>query len=138
MSLTVEDKLAINDLMSRAAYAFDVQDLDMLEACFTEDAEFGMQIAGGDPVGPFVGRAAIMKLFEDSIAVQTDVRKHVVSNLFFDESGEHPKATSNLTLVSTEHGETTVLTAGFYRDTLTYSDNEWRIVHRFIELDKAY
>jgi len=138
MSLTVEDKLAINDLMSRAAYAFDVQDLDMLEACFTEDAEFIMQIAGGDPVGPFVGRPAIMKLFADSIEVQTDVRKHVVSNLFFDESGEEPKATSNLTLISTENDETDVLTAGFYRDTLAHNDNEWRIAHRFIELDRAY
>jgi len=138
MSLTVEDKLAIHELLSRSAYAFDVQDLTMLEACFTAEAEFSMRIAGGDLVGPFVGRPAIMKLFEDSIAVQTDVRKHVISNIFFDETADQPSVTSNLTLISTENGETDILTAGFYRDTVVIDNGEWRVANRFIDLDRAY
>ena len=138
MSLTVEDKLAIHELLSRSAYAFDVQDLTMLEACFTAEAEFSMRIAGGDLVGPFVGRPAIMKLFEDSIAVQTDVRKHVISNIFFYETGDKPSVTSNLTLISTENGETDILTAAFYQDTVTLENGEWRVANRFIDLDRAY
>ena len=138
MSLTLEDKLAIHELLSRSAYAFDVQDLTMLEACFTAEAELSMRIAGGDLVGPFVGRAAIMKLFEDSIEVQTDVRKHVISNIFFDETADKPSVTSNLTLISTENGETDILTAAFYHDTVAIDNGEWRVTNRFIDLDRAY
>ena len=138
MSPTLEDKLSIHELLSRSAYAFDIQDLPMLEACFTEDAEFSMRIGGGDLVGPFEGRAAIMTLMADSIDVQTDVRKHVISNIFFDESANQPMVTSNLTLISTENGETKVLTAGFYRDTVVKEDGGWRVSNRFIELDRAY
>lgn len=138
MSPTLEDKLAIHELLSRSAYAFDIQDMDMLEACFTEDARFSMRIAGGDLVGPFEGRAAIMTLMTDSIDVQTDVRKHVISNIFFDEGADQPMVTSNLTLISTENGETNVLTAGFYRDTVVKDKDGWRVSNRFIELDRAY
>jgi len=138
MSPTLEDKLAIHELLSRSAYAFDIQDLPMLENCFTADAEFSMRIGGGDLVGPFEGRKAIMKLMADSIDVQTDVRKHVISNIFFDENGDLPMVTSNLTLISTENGETNVLTAGFYRDTVVRDNDGWRVSNRFIELDKAY
>ena len=138
MSLNVEQKLAIHELLGRGALAYDERDLQTLESGFTEDASLSMRIAGGDLIGPFEGRAAIMKLFTDSMAEQNDVRRHVVSNIFFDESGDNPVAISNLTLVATENGEIELLTAGIYRDTMTQVDGAWRISHRHIELDKSY
>ncbi len=138
MSLNVEQKLAIHELLGRGALAYDERDLPTLESGFTEDASLSMRIAGGDLIGPFEGREAIMKLFTDSMAEQNDVRRHVVSNIFFDESGDAPVAVSNLTLVATENGEIQLLTAGIYRDTLVQTDGAWRISHRHIELDKSY
>jgi hypothetical protein len=138
VALTVEHKLAIHELLGRAALAYDERDLPTLESGFTEDASLSMRIAGGDLIGPFEGREAVMKLFTDSMAEQKDVRRHVVSNIFFDESGEHPVAISNLTLVATENGEIALLTAGIYRDTLVQVDGAWRISNRHIELDKSY
>ena len=138
MSLTVEQKLAIHELLGRAALAYDERDLPALESGLSRDAVLSMRIAGGDLIGPFEGRDAIMKLYTDSMAQQTDVRRHIVSNIFFDESGTDPVAVSNLTLVATENGEIQLLSAGIYRDTLTFEDGCWRISRRHIELDKSY
>ena len=138
MSLNVEQKLMIHELLGRAALAYDERDLPTLESGFTEDASLSMRIAGGDLIGPFAGREAIMKLFTDSMAEQNDVRRHVVSNIFFDESGDDLVAISNLTLVATENGEIELLTAGIYRDTMVLVDGTWLISNRHIELDKPY
>ena len=138
MSLTLEHKLAIHELLARGALAYDERDLPTLEAGFARDAQMSMRIAGGELIGPFIGRDAVMKLFTDSMAEQTDVRRHVVSNIFFDESGPEPVAISNLTLVATESGEIKLLTAGIYRDTLAQEDGRWYITNRHIELDKSY
>ena len=138
MSLNVEQKLEIHELLSRAAYAFDVQDMTMLEACFAKEAEFSMRIADGDIIGPFVGRPAVMKLFTDSITDQTDVRRHVISNIFFESKADAIEVISNLTLVATEDGEIKILSAALYRDTVIFEDDEWRLRKRFIQLDKSY
>ena len=45
MSLSAEQKLLINELLARWAYAYDERDEAMLAACFTEDASFSMLIA---------------------------------------------------------------------------------------------
>ena len=78
------DKLAIHELLSRAAYSFDERKLDMLERCFTSEATMLVDITGIGEVGPFEGREAIMKLMSDTLASQTDVRRHVISNFFFE------------------------------------------------------
>ena len=138
MSLSVEQKLLIHELLGRAALAYDERDMATLEAGLAANATMSMRIADGDLIGPFEGREAIMKLFADSMAQQNDVRRHVVSNIFFDESGEHPVAVSNLTLLATENGEIQLLSAGIYRDTLIEEDGSWRILRRHIDLDKPY
>lgn len=139
MSITVEQKLAIHELLARGSYAYDDRDMAMLEDCFTSDASLTMRIAGGDLVGPFAGRDAIMGLMSGSMAEQTDVRRHVISNIFFDESEQEPTVISFLTLIATENGETRLLSAGTYRDTVELDDGgRWRIAKRHIELDNSY
>jgi ketosteroid isomerase-like protein len=138
MSLSAEDKLAIHELLARSAYAYDEQDLKMLEACFTEDAVFSILIKGSDMIGPFEGREAIMKLYGDSMAVQTDVRRHVTSNMFFKSESGDPLIISNLTLFATEGGSTKLLSAGVYQDTVKHTNDGWRIIRRHLDLDSPY
>jgi 3-phenylpropionate/cinnamic acid dioxygenase small subunit len=138
MSLSVTDKLAIHELLSRAAYAYDEHKLDMLEACFTPDAAFSIQIRDADLIGPFEGRDAIMKLYADSMAQQTDVRRHVVSNIFFNGEGADPEVISNLTLFATENGQTALLSVGVYRDVVRRGDEGWCILRRHLDLDSPY
>ena len=137
--MTPEEKLAIHELLSRAAYALDERKIDMLAASFAENARFSMRIGGGDLVGPFEHREGIMKLMTDSMAEQTDKRRHVVSNIFFDgEEGGNPVVYSNLTLMATENGEIALLSAGVYRDVITRAAGDWQILDRYLELDKPY
>ncbi len=138
MTLSADEKLEIHELMSRAAYAYDERDVGMLAACFAEDAVFTMRIAGGELVGPFEGRDGIMGLMTGSMEEQTDVRRHVISNLFFVPGVESSEVVSNLTLFATESENIQLLSAGVYRDVVTRSENGWVISQRHIDLDKPY
>ena len=143
MGIAGNDKLAIHELMGRAAYGYDERDLDVLTACFAKRAIMSMRIAGGDLIGPFEGRDAILGLMTSSMEEQTDVRRHVVSNLFFpeedaEEEGDEPLVISNLTLFGTENGVTRLISAGIYRDRVALVDGRWQIVHRHLDLDAAY
>lgn len=139
MNLPLEDKLAIHELLSRAAYGLDVRDVDLLASTFAENARFSMRICGGDLIGPFETRAGIMQLMTDSMAEQTDQRRHQVSNIFFDgESGGNPVVVSNLTLIATENGKIELISAGVYRDTVIRVKGRWEILDRYLELDRPY
>ena len=154
MSLSAEDRLAIFELLSRVAYAYDQRDLPGLAECFMPDARFSLHIAGAEPMAPCEGREAIMTLYRDAMAAQTDVRRHVISNPFFietgvetgiesgiesgAETGAEPTVVSNLTLLATEDGHSRLLCTGVYRDTLRRVDSRWRLHRRHLDLDSAY
>ena len=135
---SVEDHFAISELLNRMAYFYDDNHLDDLAACFAPDAVMSMQIAGGDMVGPFEGRDRIMGLYRGAKASQTDVRRHDITNIMFDASGDTLAVTSYLTLFATENAETKLLTTGVYRDQVGQIDGEWKITKRHIDLDSAY
>jgi 3-phenylpropionate/cinnamic acid dioxygenase small subunit len=97
-----------------------------------------MRIAGGDMVGPFEGRDAVMDLLAGSMKEQTDVRRHVISNIFFDSNSTDITVVSNLTLIATENGESKLLTTGVYYDIVVEESDSWCISKRHIDLDKAY
>ncbi|MDO8860458.1 nuclear transport factor 2 family protein [Haliea sp. E1-2-M8] len=139
--LDTEEKLAIHELLSRAAYALDERDVEMLAASFAEDASFSMRIAGGDLIGPFETREGIMQLMTGAMAEQTDKRRHVVSNIFFPAdtgSEEGVTVVSNLTLFATENGAISLLSAGVYQDRVVQREGVWQLLQRHLELDKSY
>jgi 3-phenylpropionate/cinnamic acid dioxygenase small subunit len=139
MNLALEEKLAIHELLSRSAYGLDERDVELLASTFAEHARFSMRIGGGDLVGPFETRAGIMQLMTDSMAEQTDQRRHVVSNIFFHgENNGNPVVVSNLSLIATENGEIQLLSAGVYRDVVVKVGEGWEILDRYLELDKPY
>ena len=135
---SVEDRFAISELLTRMAYYYDEGLLDHLEVSFSPDAVMSMQIACGDVVGPFQGRENIMTLYRDAKSTQTDVRRHDITNVFFDVADGVISTTSYLTLFATEHGETRLLTTGVYRDIVEQSEGTWRVVKRHIDLDSGY
>ena len=93
----------------------------------------------GNYVGPFEGREAIRALHADSMAAQTDQRRHNLSNIWIEkESGDEATVVSNLTLLSIEDGAVRVLSSGWYRDQLVRSDEGWQIADRYLYLDLPY
>tara|TARA_B110000438_G_scaffold47128_1_gene47350 strand:+ start:1164 stop:1580 length:417 start_codon:yes stop_codon:yes gene_type:complete len=138
MSINIEEKLEIHELLSRAAYAYDEREIGMLEACFAEQANFSMRIAGGDLIGPFESKSGIMDLMTGSMAEQTDVRRHVISNIFFEVADDKTVVISNLTLMATENDDILLLSSGVYRDQVIKENGQWCIANRYLELDKPY
>jgi len=130
------NKLAIHELLSRAAYSFDERKLDVLEQCFTADAAMLVNITGSGEVGPFEGREAIMQLMADTMTAQTDVRRHVISNFFFEAEGKKTATVvSSLVVSSVENGEINVIISGIYRDDVVKAEGVWQISHRHLDLD---
>ena len=132
-------KLVIQELMGRVQYGLDMRDVDMLAACFASNAEFTMNIAGGDLIGPFENRDGIMKLMTGSMEQQTDQRRHNVSNLFFEAEGDKAAVViSNLTLYGTENGVCRLIATGVYRDSVVRGKDGWQLAHRHLDLDLPY
>lgn len=133
------DKLEIHELLSRAAYGLDEQNLDIIENCFAPEASMIVRIAGQDDIGPFEGRDAIMQLMSDSIEAQTDRRRHLISNIFFDaEDDAAATVVSNLTLIATESDANRLITTGGYRDKVIKVGGKWLIANRDISLDLPF
>ena len=95
---------------------------------FTTDGTFDLTIDGLGQVGSFAGRAEIRKLYEDSLATQEDQRRHVVTNIFFeDETDDSVTAISYLVLITVKDGALNVISSGVYKDRVVLDDGTWRI-----------
>ena len=138
----------IAELLSRAAFYLDQKDVPSLADCFHRQARFTLTIEGNEPV-VYDGLEAIVGLMQGALDAQTDVRRHVISNLFFretaEESGEEPgeeqaEVVSYLTLAATENGHTQVITTGIYTDRVTQSgtDGGFVILDRDLYLDRPF
>lgn len=137
--MQIDDKLAVQELLARSAYALDERELELLADTFSVGATLTIDIAGTDSEASFEGRDAIMGLMRDSMEAQADKRRHVVTNVFFDSlDGGEVTVISNVTITSVEHGAIRLVTSGLYRDTVIREDGRWRIARRRIELDMAY
>lgn len=134
------DHSAILNMLSKWAYGYDTPDMDAMAQCFTDDAELTMRIAGGDLIGPFTGKDAVMKLFSDSLEGQSDQRRHLTVNTFIAEEDDTTAlCKSVLTLLAIANGKLEVLSSGTYTDNVARgSDSGWRITKRHIELDLPY
>jgi 3-phenylpropionate/cinnamic acid dioxygenase small subunit len=137
--MKTKQMLAIHELLNRAAYYFDVRDVDGLEACFTEDARMLVEIAGGDTFGPFEGRAAIMELMRGTLEAQKDKRRHIICDVFFESTGkDEATVVSTLVVTSVENDAMTLVTSGVYRDVVRKTGSDWLIVDRHLGLDRGF
>lgn len=132
------DRSAVEDLANRYSLAYDTADIDTMETVFTEDATFSMRIAGGDKMS-FGPREAIMKLMRDSMSSQTDQRRHVNTNLIVEGTeGGVTRTKHYLTLLATENGEISLLSAGLYSSEIVEEGGKLRFKSLHLDLDKAY
>lgn len=138
-TMNADDKLAIHELLSRAAYSFDEHDLDMLEGCYAEDATLRVDIADGQTFGPFEGREAIMGLMKVTLDSQSDTRRHIICNFIFEDAGEsHAVVVSTVVVTSAEDGEIGLVTSGVYRDRVAKTAQGWRIADRLLKLELGF
>ena len=129
----------IEDVLGRYAHAYDDRDAEGVGATFAPDGVLSLQIAGGDPLGPWEGREAIVEMMAATLATQSDQRRHLASTFTLDScDGERATARSYLTLVAVADGALTVLSTGRYVDEMARVDGAWLIARRHIALDLPY
>jgi SnoaL-like domain len=137
--MDIQDKLSIQDLLARASYALDTRDMATLAQCFAADAVLEISIKGvaGEP--RFTGRTEIMGLMQNAADTQTDVRRHVTTNILIESaSPTSARSIANLTLTAVENGQIRLVTSGYYKDSIVRENGVWVIGKRRIELDMAY
>jgi 3-phenylpropionate/cinnamic acid dioxygenase small subunit len=139
MTMDADAKHQITELLARAAYALDTKNLQMLEAGFAEDANFTLTIEGVAEVSRFEGREAIMGLMKGALDVQTDERRHGISNIFYEQVGkDRATVVSYLTLTATEGGAINLITTGIYTDEVVRQNGAWVVKDRSLKLDRPY
>ncbi len=133
------DRLEIHELLARTVYGLDQRDPSIIEPCFTEDANFLLEIKDADEIPPFEGRETIMGLMIGSMNDHTDDRRHIVSNIFIEsEAGDTAVVVSSLVAVQSENGEIGVMTSGVYRDKVSKLAGKWQISERHLALDVPF
>lgn len=120
---------------------YDSRNSALMRDAFTRDARFVYRSpAFAEPL-VFDGIDAVMALFEDALAGQTDQRRHAVSTHLVERVDRKTvKITSYLTLLAAANTTTppALLSTGVYRDTLVLQrDGKWRIKVRDLTLDTS-
>ena len=123
------DFAAAQQLMARYCWAHDEQNLDLLAECFSKDVEMMGQ----------KGRDALLDLFRSGYESMAVKRRHVVTNMFFEEESEHEAVLrSYITLYMIEKDTISLHLTCMYRDTLVFEDGAWRIRARDAQPDVSY
>lgn len=131
-------RLDIGEMLARAAWGLDEKVIEWIEQCFAAESVFVLRVGENPPVR-FEGHRAIVKLFADSMKAQKDVRRHQITNVYFESLGEKTaRVISNLTIVSVLDGAARVLTTGIYRDDVVFEGGAWRLAQRDLYLDLPY
>ena len=80
-----------------------------------------------------------MKHFTDHHAIQTDIRRHVTTNVVVqDETENSANVMSYLTLLVTDGGVCRLQATGVYRDQFVLDGGKWKISRRHLDLDVHY
>lgn len=134
-----QDKLAIMERLNRYGWGYDANDRAMLRDCFTSDATFAIHLAGTDGWGPYRGRDLIVDWMFAAREMQSDQRRHCVTNFLFDELTDSRAAVRCfLTVTAAERGKVRLVTTGTYQIEAARERESWRIRKLDVFLDAPY
>ena len=134
------ERTAIEQLFAEYAWPMDTMEWDGFGNVFCEDASFSVSITDGPEIGPFEGRDAIVEFVVGTASGQTDVRRHVITNIRIKpESDTAAEATAVLTLVVVDNGSLEVKSSGIYHTHVRReADGQYRFSKMHIALDLAF
>lgn len=135
MSLSIEDRFTIHEILARLDHAVDSQDWDAYLALFKADAAMDPGFA------PPVSGAPAIRAFLVATEGSTRGKRHVASNIVVDGQGSEAVARSYLTVIEREDIPNVVATA-LIEDHLVKGRDGWRVQKHIVRVDpgmfKAY
>lgn len=132
------DHEAIHQLFATYAFAHDNKEFELLDDVFTEQADFTVDITGGDTIA-FHTRRETNDFIKETTLNQGDQRRHVITNVRFSEESEmQTRATAILSLFVTADNELTVQATGWYDCQAVLDAGTWRFRKLYLTLDRTY
>ncbi len=114
--------------VARYCWAYDERRADLLADCFTEDGVWEGNVLAKVPVGPFEGRASIVKWLTEFWPHQHDQRRHMLLNNLVESLSEDNAVTLSYLLLMSSDGKAPKLECtGFYRCEQVRAGDVWRI-----------
>ena len=133
--MSIEDRLAINDLFVRYTTALDAGDVATVVDCFTAGAVLESPV-----IGVIAGSAAI-RAFAERFAAQraggTQFR-HMITNIAAEGDGDRARASAYLLVLITRDGKSRRLPPGRYECEAIKQDDVWRFSRRTVFHDHDY
>ena len=129
----------VRELLARYTWAHDNRDFEALAECFTADAHYTMRIATNEASQPTIGAKAISDLVASFKAKQTDQRRHLITNVVFDDLTEDMARTrSYVTVLATEKDTLEVVSTGVCADEIVRDSGKLRFRSKAMHLDKGF
>jgi len=128
----ISDRIQIGDLLTRYAAAIDTKDWNLLDTCFTPDAQVDYTTSGGTK-GAY---PEVRQWLEKALSL-FPMTMHFISNSTVTLDGD--KARSRTYVINPmgfpkDDGSLHMFTVGaYYVDELVRTDDGWRIANRFEE-----
>ncbi|MFI7615870.1 nuclear transport factor 2 family protein [Nonomuraea terrae] len=124
MALTVEDRLAITDLINRHGHLTDSGDLGALDELFVPDVIYDVTDLGGQVLAGLTAVREAARALGEANPVA-----HHVTNVVITEMADGRVHARSKGLGVKSDGTTGSVT---YQDTVVRSDDGWRISHRTV------
>jgi 3-phenylpropionate/cinnamic acid dioxygenase small subunit len=128
----LSDRLAIQDLLIRYAVAIDSKNWNLLDTCFTADAQVDYSQSGG-----IKGRYPEVRAWLEKALSAFAVTQHFIGNTTVEISGDRAATRTyliNPMIFRNPDGSQHIFTVGaYYSDELVWSDAGWRIARRVVE-----
>ena len=139
--MSIEDKLAIHDVIARYSYAYDSQDADAFAHLFVEDGVFEIFVPGQtSPSVRLPSRAAIHEWAARRLHARRGrfTSRHYQSGILFDELTPESALTRTMVLVthqSAAEAAPRATVSGVYHDQWRKTPEGWRLARRTAHLD---
>jgi hypothetical protein len=117
------DRHAVQELVSRYAWALDTSDADLMASVFTPDGAFS-----GD-VATYTGHAELRSWVE-SRSQALRATQHFVSNLMLSTDGDAIQEKSLCLIVGAEGSQLSVQSSGYYRGRVVKHGGAWLFASR--------
>jgi SnoaL-like domain len=137
MKPSLEQRLAIEDLVIRYTTALDAGEIDGVVDCFVADGWLDSPIVGRHE-GP-EGLRAFARKNADAIHARGVRLRHFVSNFRVEMLDEkRGRVRCYLLDYATRDGVAELLSPGEYECEVVLTDGEWRFVSRIVRMDRAF
>ena len=138
--MSVEDRLAIQEVIARYAHAYDGGDAASFADAFTDDGVFEILAPDGGALAQLRSRAAILEWAAGRLRERRGrfTSRHHQSGILFDELTPTSATTRTTVLVTHHHaGEVAprITTTGVYCDRWRKTRVGWRMAHRAAHVD---